>query len=187
MIPIYLDPKAARIALIGRGRLAVSRLAWLRDGGVSPDVWSDAPDSELDAVTPLQRRLPDATEISHYHAVWIVGLTRDESEALGQAARGAGVLVNVEDVPALCDFHTPAVLRRGQLTLTAGTGGASPAVARAARERLQEAFPPAWSEALDDIAQARAALRAREADVGTLIADARSRLARHGLIWARHD
>ena len=59
-------------------------------------------------------------------------------------ARSANVLVNVEDVLPLCDFHTPAVLRRGQLTLAAGTGGASPAVARAARERLEAAFPESW-------------------------------------------
>ena len=43
MIPIYLDPSALKIALIGRGPLAVRRLHWLRDGGATPDVWSDAP------------------------------------------------------------------------------------------------------------------------------------------------
>jgi precorrin-2 dehydrogenase/sirohydrochlorin ferrochelatase len=94
----------------------------------------------------------------------------------------AGVLVNVEDVIALCDFHTPAVLRRGALTLAAGTGGASPAVARAARERLEDAFPEEWSHALDGIAKARAALRAQGAGPATLAADARARLAQHGLL-----
>jgi precorrin-2 dehydrogenase / sirohydrochlorin ferrochelatase len=94
----------------------------------------------------------------------------------------ANVLINVEDCLPLCDFHTPAVVRRGKLTLTAGTGGASPAVARAARERLEEAFPNTWEAALDEIAQARTELRARSASFDALVADARERLSQHGLI-----
>ena len=83
---------------------------------------------------------------------------------------------------AQCDFHTPAVVRRGKLTLTAGTGGASPAVARAAREQLEAAFPTDWSRALDEIAEARATLRAKGASFDALVDDARDRLAAHGLI-----
>ncbi|MGH6951967.1 MAG: precorrin-2 dehydrogenase/sirohydrochlorin ferrochelatase family protein, partial [Vitreimonas sp.] len=93
----------------------------------------------------------------------------------------AGVLVNVEDVVDLCDFHTPAVARRGGLTLTAATGGASPAVARIARERLEAVFPPQWGEALDEVARARQTLRSAGADGDTLAADARRRLKNHGL------
>jgi siroheme synthase (precorrin-2 oxidase/ferrochelatase) len=68
------------------------------------------------------------------------------------------------------------------LTLTAGTGGASPAVARAARERLEEAFPDVWADALEEIAEARAVLRNDGAAFETLVADARARLAHHGLV-----
>ncbi|QGZ96231.1 precorrin-2 dehydrogenase/sirohydrochlorin ferrochelatase family protein [Terricaulis silvestris] len=182
MIPIYLNPAATRIALVGRGRLTVRRLAWLREGGAKPDVWSDAPSIDLAAASPeLSPRLPKQTDIEGYHAIWIADLEQ-EAATLAQWARAAGVLVNVEDVIPLCDFHTPAVVRRGQLTLTAGTGGASPAVARAARERLEEAFPKVWGDALVEIAEARAVLRSDGAAFETLVADARARLAHHGLV-----
>lgn len=182
MIPIYLDPKATRIALIGRDALAVRRLVWLRAAGAQFDVWSDAPSAELAAATQIERCLPTPAELATYHAIWIADLSRDEAAPLAYAARAAGVLVNVEDVVALCDFHTPAVLRRGRLTLTAATGGASPAVARAARERLEQAFPPVWEEALEEIAASRADLRAQHASFDALVADARARLAHHGLV-----
>jgi precorrin-2 dehydrogenase/sirohydrochlorin ferrochelatase len=184
MIPLYLDPAHARIALIGRDELAVRRLAWLVAGGAAPDVWSDAPSAAFAqaAGAHLRSGLPGGAELARYHAVWIADLPNDESEALAALCVSAGVLVNVEDVIALCDFHTPAVLRRGALTLAAGTGGASPAVARAARERLEDAFPEEWSHALDGIAKARAALRAQGAGPATLAADARARLAQHGLL-----
>jgi len=182
MIPIYLDPAATRIALIGRDALALRRLKWLKDAGAAPDVWSDAPSAAFAEAASVIPRLPSADEIGVYHAVWIADLPRDEAEVLAVVARGHNVLVNVEDCLPLCDFHTPAVVHRGKLTLTAGTGGASPAVARAARERLETAFPPTWEAALDEIAQARTALRERDASFDMLIADARQRLAQHGLI-----
>lgn len=179
MIPVFLDPAQTKIALVGRGPLLARRLQWLRQAGAEPEVWSDEPLDEDAALTP---RLPPSGEIVAYHAIWIAGLSEDEAAPLAQAAREAGRLVNVEDVVALCDFHTPAVVRRGKLTLAVGTGGASPAVARAARERLEAAFPETWAEALEEIAVSRAALRAGKADFDTLVADARARLAQHGLI-----
>ncbi|HYD86875.1 MAG TPA: NAD(P)-dependent oxidoreductase [Vitreimonas sp.] len=183
MIPVFIDPAATRIALIGRATLAARRLNWLKQAGAAPDVWSDAPDAGLEnaAGDRLERRLPSAQELMRYHAVWIADLPREFAAPLAEAARTAAVLVNVEDVTDLCDFHTPAVVRRGRLTLAVGTGGASPAAARAARERLEAAFPVAWAEALDEIADARVALRRLGAPAETLIADAGARLARHGL------
>jgi precorrin-2 dehydrogenase / sirohydrochlorin ferrochelatase len=184
MIPLYLDPARARVALIGRGALAVRRLRWLREAGAEPDIWSDAPSVDLAqaAGAALKQGLPSLADLARHHAVWIADLGRDEADAIAVTAASVNVLVNVEDVKALCDFHTPAVVRRGQLTLAAGTGGASPAVARAARERLEEAFPEEWAHALDVIAKARAALRAEGADFDALVTDARARLADHGLI-----
>lgn len=183
MIPLYLDPNQARIALIGRGALAVRRLEWLRAGGAVPDVWSDAPSSDLlVAAQGLQRCLPPPADIEAYHAIWIADLDRDEADRLACLARAAGVLVNVEDVPTLCDFHTPAVVRRGRLTLAAATGGASPAVARMVRERLETTFPGAWGDVLDEIAQSRTELRERGAGIDDLIADARARLISRHLV-----
>lgn len=183
MIPIYLDPSLARIALIGRGALTVRRLTWLQQGGAAPEVWSDEPSEALLGASDntLLRRLPTDAELRDYQAIWIGDLPYERAELLANAARSAGVLVNVEDVVDLCDFHTPAVVRRGRLTLAAGTGGASPAVARAARERLEQAFPAAWEPALEEIARARAALRRRNAGFDALVSDARQRLAEHGL------
>lgn len=184
MIPVYLDPAQARVAIIGRGALAVRRLQWLVEAGAAPDVWSDAPTFELAnaAGAVLRDGLPGLAELARYHAIWIADLPRDEAEGLAVTAGSVNVLVNVEDVKALCDFHTPAVVRRGKLTLAAGTGGASPAVARAAREQLEAAFPEEWAHALDVIAKARAVLREDGAGFDALVADARTRLADHGLI-----
>jgi precorrin-2 dehydrogenase/sirohydrochlorin ferrochelatase len=64
------------------------------------------------------------------------------------AARAAGALVNVVDDVSGCDWAAPAVVRRGDLLLAIGTGGASPALSKKLRERLQDEFGPEWAEVL---------------------------------------
>ncbi len=184
MIPVFISPQVTRIALIGRGIRAVARLAWLRNAGATPDVWSDQPtDAFLAAAgAQLRRGLPSAEDIRTVQLIWIADLPHDIAANIAAAAREAGVLINVEDAKDLCDFHSPALVRRGALTLAAGTGGASPAVARAVRERLEQSFPSAWGDALHSIAQARTVLRQGGASSSAVAADARAQLADKGLI-----
>ena len=72
------------------------------------------------------------------------------------------MLVNVEDRPALCDFHSVAEVRRGDLLLTVSTGGASPGLAARIRARLAAEYGPEWAD------RARPAARAsRRRGAGT--------------------
>lgn len=183
MIPLLLDPAAVRIGLVGDGPLCVRRLAWLREGGAEPQVWSPAATADLTKAAPgLTPRLPHADEIADLHALWIADLTPDIARPLTEAARAARVLVNVEDVLDQCDFHTPSVLRRGRMTLSVGTGGASPAAAGLARARLAETFPEAWAEALEEAAAERDRLRAEGASPAAIKAAAQALFTARGLI-----
>jgi len=68
-------------------------------------------------------------------------------------------LVNVEDRPALCDFHSVAEVRRGDLLLTVSTGGASPGLAARIRARLAGEFGPEWADRLAQLRGQRAVWR----------------------------
>jgi precorrin-2 dehydrogenase/sirohydrochlorin ferrochelatase len=76
-------------------------------------------------------------------------------EAVFRAARERGVLVNVMDDIARCDFAAPAVVRRGDLAIAVSTGGRSPALARRLRERLERQFGPEWEDALAALGEVR--------------------------------
>ncbi len=147
MLPIILNPKVLRIGLSGRGEGFGRRLAMITGAGVTAPVL-------------FESRPASAGEIAALHVLFIAGLDEAESRALSSAARAAGVLVNVEDRPELCDFHVPAIVRRRDLLLTISTGGRSPAVAHILREELEKHFGPEWEERLDEIADARDAWRA---------------------------
>ena len=85
----------------------------------------------------------------------------DEDEAAAAAAelRAAGLLVNVVDRPALCDFTTPAIIDRAPMTIAIGTGGASAGLAKALRQRLEGLIPAELGALAAALADARAALR----------------------------
>lgn len=178
MIPIHLDPAQTRIGLVGRAELTVRRLAWLRALGGDPLVYSDQPDAILReaAGTSLIARLPTTSDLSEMQVIWVADLTPEESEALGAQARAAKVLLNTEDVLPLCDFHTPSILRRGRLVLSAGTGGASPAAAGFVRERLAASFPEEWAEMLESLAAERQALKSAGATMAEMKQAALARL-----------
>ena len=56
--------------------------------------------------------------------------------------------MNVADCPEEGDFTLPALLRRGELTVGVGTGGLSPLLAMAIRDRLKEQIGAEWETVL---------------------------------------
>src|SRR5579871_4336709 len=94
--------------------------------------------------------------------------------AAAAAARTAGAPVNVVDHPELSDFHTPAIIDRGQVVAAIGTAGAAPMLAALLRADLEAKIPAnlgplaallgrlrlEMRAAFPDLAQRRAFLRA---------------------------
>jgi precorrin-2 dehydrogenase / sirohydrochlorin ferrochelatase len=164
MIPIVLDPRNVPLALVGRGEVAVRRLDGLLAGGADAlQVFSDQPSDALAAAAGerLQRRLPDDEELAGLRVLWIADLPLALAVPLARRARALGLLVNVEDVIAWCDFHNPSVVRRGDLLLTVSTGGKSPGLAARIRQELADRFGPEWALRLERLGAKRAAWRRR--------------------------
>ena len=170
MFPILIDTDSVNIALIGEGDDALRRLRLLDEAGASRlDVYArdPAPDYAAAIGDRLRGARPEAGALEAARVVFIAGLEETEAERLAEAARAAGALVNTEDRRALCDFHVPAMLRRGELTLTVSTGGKSPGLARRLKRYLAEKFGPEWGGRLDELARQREMWR----DEGTGIAE----------------
>jgi precorrin-2 dehydrogenase/sirohydrochlorin ferrochelatase len=82
---------------------------------------------------------------------------RSVNAAVVREARQRGVLVNVADAPDEGDFTLPALLRRGDLTVSVSTAGGSPALASVLRDRLAEQMGPEWATVLEIAAALRQA------------------------------
>src|SRR6201996_4970123 len=159
MLPLVFNPHGVKVGLAGQGEALARRAALLAEAGVEARLLSaDASDALLAPLQPL----------------FVAGLSDARAQDLASRARALGLLVNVEDVLPLCDFHVPAIVRRGELLLTASTGGTVPGLARRLREWLADAFGPEWTTRLSDLSAARARWRSAglsTADVSQKVRD----------------
>lgn len=140
-----------RVIIIGGGSVAARKAASLVEAGACPLVISPDLHSDL-------QNLLDHAEIHHLprtyqpgdlaEAFLVISATDDAgvNHQVWQEARAAGCLINIVDDPPHCNFILPAVVRRGELTLSVSTGGGSPALARRLRERLETEFGLEYGE-----------------------------------------
>jgi precorrin-2 dehydrogenase / sirohydrochlorin ferrochelatase len=157
------------LGLAGRGDRLRRRLATLRadharhlvifsDAGRAPSnpAARDALHSHPAAVVVTRHdRLPQSTDLAGLDVLWIAGLPQAVATPSAATARSHGVLVNVEDQPELCDFHSVAEIRRGDLLLTVSTGGRSPRLAARIRAHLERQFDRAWAARVIELASLR--------------------------------
>jgi precorrin-2 dehydrogenase/sirohydrochlorin ferrochelatase len=104
-----------------------------------------------DAIEPL-RALADegsiAWERRQYRAedlegsFMVIAATSDTDANIGvfDDAERRAMLVNVVDVPPLCNFILPAIVRTGPLAIAISTAGASPALAKRMKREISESF-----------------------------------------------
>jgi precorrin-2 dehydrogenase/sirohydrochlorin ferrochelatase len=164
-LPIELDVRGREALVVGSGRevgAKVDRL--LAAGAVVTVIAPGELDPALDEraargeIRVLRRRFEDGD--AEGKAVVFVA---PEEEALGrrlhaEAAR-TGRLVCTLDRPEASTFANAAVVSVSGLTMTFGTGGASPAAARRIREDLEALFAdPRLGRFLEAMGRLRAAL-----------------------------
>ena len=146
MFPLILDPQKMAILVIGNGPATTRRHQLLNEAGADyayrPD---DATQEELQAAD----------------VVFVADFDTPTSAQLYARAKAAKCMVNVEDKADYCDFHVPAIVRRGDLLLTVSTRAASPRLARRLRMMLEQLFPAAWAQHIEQIRTARTGWKAQ--------------------------
>ncbi len=85
---------------------------------------------------------------------------------VARLARTRDIWVNVVDDPQAGTVIVPAVARRGDLQIAVSTGGASPALAKHLRERLEREFGPEYGDLVALLGELRAEWEPRAARAG---------------------
>jgi len=132
--PIALRLEGRPIVVVGGGAVAYRKARGLVAAGAVVTAVATS-------FAPAFRRLPANRTLASFRAAHLRGAAlvfaaTDNSAvnaAVARAARARGIPVNIADDPRGSDFHLPAVVRRGAVTVAVSTGGASPALARRLR------------------------------------------------------
>lgn len=175
LYPIFLDLEGRKAVVVGGGKVATRKVRVLQAAGARVHVVGLELDASLETLADITcHRQPYQPSVLE-GAYIVIACTDDANvnNSVYEDCRARRIWCNVVDDPPRCDFHVPAVVRRGRLQIAVSTGAASPSLAGTIRRRLTEQFGPefeAWLEALwqarqqamdriDDPARRRTALQ----------------------------
>ncbi|MBK5117422.1 MAG: bifunctional precorrin-2 dehydrogenase/sirohydrochlorin ferrochelatase [Thermoleophilia bacterium] len=94
----------------------------------------------------FQRRPWEPADLDGSFMVIAATNDTDTNIAVYDAAEQRAMLVNVVDVPSLCNFILPAIVRTGPLAIAISTAGASPALAKRMKREISELFGQQYAE-----------------------------------------
>lgn len=156
--PAFLNLQNKKAVVIGGGKVAERKILSLLKAGADITVISPT-------LTKRLQKAKDHDKFRHIprsygkkdlkHALLVIAAT-DSHATNVRVSEAAPALVNVVDVPSLCNFIAPSAIQRGPLTIAVSTGGASPALSKAVRKELEKLYGTGFSGYLTFIRQIRA-------------------------------
>lgn len=159
LFPIFVKLEGRSCLVVGGGQVGTQKIAGLLDAGAQVKVVDPSP-----AVA--------VREFHHARVVWharkyrpsdlngvylVIAATSDSevNQQIYDEAQQRGILANVVDVPPLCDFYYPAVVRRGSLVVAISSQGESPHLAQRLRDEISQLLPEDLDEAVQRIGDER--------------------------------
>ena len=153
--PFYiacLRLKGRRCLVVGGGEVGLEKVEGLL--ACDADVTLVAPDARARAARRSPTRARSAGQRRAYRAGDLEGCLiaiaatndTDVNIAVYEDAERRAMLVNVVDVPPLCNFILPAIVRTGPLAVAISTAGASPALAKRMKREIAELFGEPYAD-----------------------------------------
>lgn len=164
-LPIFLNVKGKLCLVVGGGEVAHRKASVLLDAGAT--VKAVAPEfSDAFADLPGVECVTARFQPGHLDgAALVIAATNDSAvnRDVSQQARAQNIPVNVVDSPDLCTFIMPSILDRSPLIVAFSSGGASPALTRMLRGKLETLIPQGYSRLAAFSARFRHTVKARVA------------------------
>ena len=164
--PAFIDVRGRDCVVIGGGDLGEEKVMKLLECDASVVVVSsDVTDrvrelADEGKVEWIRRDYEDGDLERAFIAIANTG-DSEMDKRIYREAEERNIILNVVDVTHLCTFIAPSVARRGEVTVATSTGGASPALARTFREKLETSRILEYADLAPVLSDARAELRRR--------------------------
>lgn len=154
-MPINIAMNDRKCLVVGGGNVALRKVdSLLRYEGcpvtvVAPEVVDKIRYYAERSLITLHERPYKSPEAINYNMMIAATDDTTVSEEVFADCRTHGILVNVADVPRLCDFTFPATVQRGCLTVAISTDGRAPFMSSHLKAILDTIFPEHWSKLMN--------------------------------------
>ena len=165
LFPLFLKLTGRKCLVVGAGEIGELKIASLLGAGghvlvIAPHATGKVKGWARKGEIRWQKRKFRDADLAARFLVIAATSSRKLHEKIFRLAKQRGVLCNVVDVPELCDFYYPAVVRRGSLQVAVSTAGESPALAQRLRKELEAQFGSEYEDWVAELGKARKRIRA---------------------------
>ena len=163
--PVNLLVRGRRVVVVGGGRIAARKIEALLEAGavvhvVALDLVHELQVARDEGRITVAERSFESTDLDGAWLVTAATSTAAVNRAVFEAGEARRVWVNAADDPSNCSFTLMSVVRQGDLVVTVGTGGRSPALATYLKDHVAQEMGPEWAALLELLSEAREELRA---------------------------
>ncbi|MBT3223643.1 MAG: bifunctional precorrin-2 dehydrogenase/sirohydrochlorin ferrochelatase, partial [Proteobacteria bacterium] len=121
LYPLSLKLSGRLVAMIGAGKVALRKVETLLGHGahvrlIAPEAVGELQQLASDGVLDWVPRRFEPRDLDACFLVFAATQIEAVNRQVFEEAHRRGLFVNVVDVPHLCDFYVPSVIRRGPLT-----------------------------------------------------------------------
>lgn len=160
LFPMFLKLEHKRCLVVGAGKVGEPKIASLLDTGALIHVVAFGASGMVrkwaqDGKIKLDLRAFAAADLDGIFLAVVATASRELNASIYNEAQRRGVLCNVVDDPAYCDFYYPAVVRRGDLQIAISTNGQSPALSQKLRQQLERQFGPGYAQWVAQLGETR--------------------------------
>ena len=157
---MFLKLAGRQCLVVGAGKVGEPKISVLLETGalirvVSLQATSAVREWAREGKIELELRAFTPADLDGAFLSIVATNSRTLNELVYQEAQRRRVLCNVVDVPDLCDFFYPAVVRRGDLQIAISTAGQSPSLAQKIRLQLEKQFGPAYAAWVAELGETR--------------------------------
>jgi precorrin-2 dehydrogenase / sirohydrochlorin ferrochelatase len=140
-----------RCVVIGGGEVGLEKVEGLLacDGRVvliAPEAVPELQELAAESSIEWERRTFAPSDLDATFIAIAATNHTDVNIAVYEEAERRAMLVNVVDVPPLCNFILPAIVRTGPLAIAISTAGASPALAKRIKREIAQSYGEPYAQ-----------------------------------------
>ena len=159
LFPVFIKLNSLRTLLIGAGNVGLEKLTAIINNSHQADITivSTEIKEEIKQISlgnpniKIKQKLFSEEDLNNIDIVFAATNNQILNNQIRTLTQQKGLLINIADQPAFCDFYLGSIVQKGNLKIAISTNGKSPTIAKRLREILNEGIPAELNLSLQNL------------------------------------
>jgi len=152
--PLLLNIKNHSCLVVGGGKVALRKVSSLREFQatltvLAPKICEPLLELKRKRKIKVIQKVYSKEYLKNFKVVFCATDNPKINKVVRKDCTEKNILLNVADMPELCDFILPAIVKRGDLTLSVSSQGSAPFYVKQIKNKLNHIFPAYYEEIIE--------------------------------------